>query len=217
MILNVDISNFSDKLFEQSISLFTCFNVFVYNTATKCIEESVNADNIRLELSNKKQILPLWLSFSTGYELLFKAVLTKRQALNIKLGTVSKRSKDFKQSNKLEEIKNVYKFVFISRVSSSNNHYIRKEIINKKIIHLHDFSTDTLGGSIGKLKVLEDNDVITTEERNFLSAASYTLLDIRRNVDAHTFYYLTVTREINGDLTKVYLPAINLLIDIYFR
>lgn len=158
----------------------------------------------------------MWLSFSTGYELLFKAVLAKHKVLNITKGNVSKRKDTLLNCASIDSVLNVYQFIEGAQVSAKDD-YIKGELRKLRITNLYDFSTGQLGGSIGRLKKLLDQKIISDDERAFLHDATQTLLDLRRNVDAHTFYGLTVGKSINNDLDKLYLPAINLLLNVYHR
>jgi hypothetical protein len=211
-----ELSNFSEMLYEQSITLITCFGLFAYDDNLYLINETSDADNIRKELGNKKQLIPSWLSFSAGYELLFKAVLAKHKILQIGKKGVSEMKETFIKGTSIDSVRTVYYFVEEARVSSADD-YLKNELSKHRITKIYDFSTGTLGSSIGILKKLVDRKVISDDERAFLHAATQTLLDVRRNVDAHTFFGLTVGKSINGDLENVYLPAINLLLNAYHR
>ncbi|MEK7353130.1 MAG: hypothetical protein AABZ77_01315 [Chloroflexota bacterium] len=216
--INFDISDFDQKLYKQSIILITCFAIFAYDATTCRVSETAAADDIRKQLADKNQVIPSWLSFSAGYELLFKAVLLRHKTIPITKGHVSVRiNKDLLESPSIAAIQNVYSFVDAAMVSASNNDYLQRELNKQKIKHLYDFSTGQLGGLIGTLRKLLDKNVISPDERAILNNATWTLLDLRRNVDAHTFYGLIVSRSLNKDLENVYLPAINLLLDVYNR
>lgn len=211
-----ELSNFSKMLYEQSMTLITCFGVFEYNAKKYYISETSNADDVRKELGDKKQLIPSWISFSIGYELLFKAVLARYQVLCISNNNVSKMKNTFLKGTSNDAAQNVYHFIREARVSATDS-YLKGELRKKRITNIYDLSTGTLGGSIGRLKALLEQKVIQDDERAFLHSATQTLLDVRRNVDAHTFFGLTVGKSINGDLENVYLPAINLLLDVYHR
>lgn len=211
-----ELSNFSKMLYEQSMTLITCFGVFEYNATKYYISETSNADDVRKELGDKKQLIPSWISFSIGYELLFKAVLARYQVLCISNNNVSKMKNTFLKGTSNDAVQNVYHFIREARVSATDS-YLKGELRKKRITNIYDLSTGTLGGSIGRLKALLEQKVIQDDERAFLHSATQTLLDVRRNVDAHTFFGLTVGKSINGDLENVYLPAINLLLDVYHR
>lgn len=211
-----ELSNFSKMLYEQSMTLITCFGVFEYNAKKYYISETSNADDVRKELGDKKQLIPSWISFSIGYELLFKAVLARYQVLCISNNNVSKMKNAFLKGTSNDAVQNVYHFIREARVSATDS-YLKGELQKKRITNIYDLSTGTLGGSIGRLKALLEQKVIQDDERAFLHSATQTLLDVRRNVDAHTFFGLTVGKSINGDLENVYLPAINLLLDVYHR
>ncbi len=217
MKYELDISDFDKTLYKQAIDLITCFATFEYDNSSHEIKESDNAEDVRKELVDRKQIIPSWLSFSAGYELLFKAVLAKHEALNICKAKVSPRVKKIPNGSKLDPIRKVYDFVLVCHVKADKNAFLQAELRKHKIDYLHDFSTMSLGGSLGNLKKLLDNKIIDNDERNFLENASQTLLDIRRNIDTHTFNSLIVSGSINGDLSNVYLPATNLLLEIYYR
>jgi len=64
---------------------------------------------------------------------------------------------------------------------------------------------------------LVNRGIISRDERWQLHTALQVLLDVRRNVDAHTFFGITVGGSFNGDLEDLYLPAVNLLLDVYNR
>ena len=117
----------------------------------------------------------------------------------------------------LPAVQRVYGFVSDSYVVAPKNQYIQNELKKSKIDHLYDFSVSTLSNSLKNLRRLEDQKIITTDERAILCNASHTLLDIRRNVYVHSVLLLTVFGSLNGDLADVYIPAINLLFEIYYR
>lgn len=216
MTIIFDLGNFSEMLYKQSMILITCFGVFEYNTKKYYISETSNAAEVRKELGDKKQLIPSWISFSIGYELLFKAVLAKHKVLGISKKDVSKMKNTFLKGTSNDSVQKVYNFISAAKVTATDN-YLKGELQKKRITNIYDLSTGTLGGSIGKLKALLEQKVIQDDERAFLHSATQTLLDVRRNVDAHTFFGLTVGRSINGDLENVYIPAINLLLDVYHR
>lgn len=214
MVFKLD--HFSEMLFNESIALITCFGIYEYDSHNKLIAETSNADDIRKELNEKKQLIPSWISFSVGYELLFKAMLAKHKALSITKKNVSEMKQLFLRGTSFEVILKVYQFVKDARVSPDDA-YLKSELNKNQITNIYDFSTGTLSSSIGKLSVLLEHKVIQDDERAFLHAASQTLLNIRRNFDVHSFFPLKVGRSLNGDLENVYLPAINLLLNIYHR
>lgn len=210
------LNNFSEILFDEAIVLITCFGLFEYAPAKNLVSETSNSDNIRKELDEKKQLSSSWISFSTGYELLFKAMLAKHNALCIVKTNVSEMNNHFVKGTSNAAVLKVYQFVKDARVSPTDD-YLKSELLKNHITNIYDFSTGTLGSSIGKLKVLLAHKVISDIERVTLHDASRTLLDIRRNIDVHSFFPLRVGRSLNGDLENVYLPTINLLLDIYNR
>ncbi len=212
-----DISNFSETLYKESLDLFLCFEVFKFDEINHKLQEMENADDIRLELFNKKQIKSMWISFSVGYELLLKAVLIMHQALPVQYKPVSKRMNQCPDNEKIPQIIKAYSFIENVLIKATTNIYLHTLLHKHKISHLYDFNSGTIGSLINNLKILETNKIITSTERNLLYWSSFTLLDMRRNIDMHNFYGFMVTRDINGDLPDIYLPAINLLIDIYHR
>ena len=210
------LNNFSGILFDESIALITCFGLFEYDPVKSLVFENTNYVKIIEELDNKKQISSSWISFSTGYELLFKSVLAKHKALCIAKQRVSDMKNVFLKGTSFDSVLKVYQFVKDARVSPDDD-YLKSELQKNGITNIYDLSIGTLGSSIGQLNLLVDHKVIQENERAFLHAASHTLLDIRRNFDVHAFFPLKISRSLNGDLENVYLPAINLLLDIYHR
>ena len=210
------LNNFSRIFFDEAIALITCFGLFEYNSEKKVVSETTNDEHIIKELDDKKQLSSSWISFSTGYELLFKSILAKHKALCISKQHVSDMKHLFLKGTSFDSVLKVYQFVKDARVSPDDD-YLKGELQKNGITNIYDLSIGTLGSSIGKLSVLVERKVIQETERAFLHAASHTLLDIRRNFDVNMFFPLKVSRSLNGDLENVYLPAINLLIDIYHR
>jgi len=206
-----EINNFSERLYLQSITLVTCFGVFSYDAASHQVSETPNANNIRNDLADKKQLTPLWLAFSVGYELLFKSALSKHKALTISKKNVSGHN------SQIEAISRVYSYVQEAQVSAPADEYLRSQLNTQGISNLYDFSTGGLGSCRACLNKLLERKLITSEEKDFLKDATQLLSDIRRNVDVHTFFGFTVGKSIYGDLENVYLPALNLLLQVYWR
>lgn len=213
----VDISKLDKELYNKSIIFMTCFDRFEYDESKHQIKECSNIEEVIKSLADKQQITPFWISFSVGYEFLFKAILTKYEALSFRKTRASTRINNFKPCSNIESIKRVYSFVADSYIVAPKNPYIQNELKNTEIDHLYDFSIGTLGRSLENLQILEDKKIISADERAFLDNASHTLLDIRRNIDVHTFLLLNIAGSLNGDLKDVYIPAINLMLDIYHR
>lgn len=136
-----ELSNFDKLLYDQSVTLITCFKVFTYDATTHLICETSNADEIRKELGDNKQLIPLWLSFSTGYELLFKAVLAKHKVLNITKGNVSKRKSTLLKCTSLDSILNVYHFIEDAQVSAKDG-YLKSKLTNLQITNLYTSPLD---------------------------------------------------------------------------
>lgn len=216
-VLTFDISKFAEILFSQALELFQCFGLYEYDNDLNTLKRAVDIENKLKLLSENKQVKAMWLAFSTAYELLLKAVLIEHNSLSITYKDVTGRQIGCGTEDVLPEVAKVFEYVRMTKVKASSNPYLGVELIKNKINYLYDLSTGELGSQIGNLKKLVDNKIITVEERICLHQACHTLRTVRRNIDAHTFYNLTISQDINGDITNVYLPSINLLLDIYRR
>ena len=206
---------FDSMLRNHAIGLMTAFGVFQYDSDANTLTKSLQASDIKREPQTKCQIIPLWLSFSTGIECLAKSVLIKHGVLRIK-----KKEKTEKQSQLRKNASNyeaaIQAYVFINALyidyTGPSLTPFEEHCVEKEILHLYNLNIGTLGDVINHLGTLREKGVIDDDQTGCLANALQVLSDIRRNIDAHTFYGITVGGSINGDLDELYLPAVNLLL-----
>ena len=61
---------------------------------------------------------------------------------------------------------------------------------------------------------LQQQSIIDADQSFCLMNALQVLADLRRNIDAHTYHGFLVAKGINEDLDQLYLPAVNLLLQL---
>jgi hypothetical protein len=209
------LQEFDVMLKEHSIGLITAFGVFEYDSLANVINESSRAEEIRSELGIKYQLIPLWISFSTGVECLAKSVLIKHDALEI-----SNKSKTNKYKRLRNEASNYqaslqpYELINAFQIDYSKEPLTAFEwrCVHKGVTHLYNLEIGTMWDVINSLGKLQQKSIIDDDQSLCLANALQVLADLRRNIDAHTFHGLIVGKSINGDLDQLYLPAINLLL-----
>jgi hypothetical protein len=213
-----DVSLFHERLFEHALKLYTAFGVFRYDESSHTIQPVADADNVRSELAKRNLLMASWICFSVATECLFKAVLCKHECLNIERKNVTQKDNSLdKQAVNYAAARDVYAMLKVWLVHADSFPWLARELRAKKVTHLFDFSTRTLGACIDSLGTLEKRGKITQAERRNLFNAMRVLSDVRRNVDAHTFYGITVGGSLQGDLDNLYQPSISLLLDVYHR
>jgi hypothetical protein len=206
---------FDAALKKHSIDLITAFGVFEYDGLANAINESSKAKEIRREIGNKHQLVPLWMSFSTGVECLVKSVLIKHDALEISIKNKTAKYKClWNKASNYEASLQPYGFInaFIIDYTKEPLTAFEWRCIHKGVTHLYNLQIGTMEQAIQSLGRLQQRNIIDDDQRFCLANALKVLADIRRNIDAHTFHGLVVGSSINGDLEQLYLPAINLLL-----
>ncbi len=196
----------------------TAFRVLQYDEDANVLGFSADAQAIRSELSGKYQLVPMWVSFSVGVECLLKAVLCKHKCLEVQKGKVTSKPDELnKHAANYVAARRVYDAVTPISVTVRTFDWLKTRVESQGVERLFDFNSGTLGNAIGRLGKLVARGIVSADERWQLHNALQVLLNVRRNVDAHTFYGITVGGSINGDLENLYLPAVNLLLDVYNR
>ncbi len=82
---------------------------------------------------------------------------------------------------------------------------------------MFDISTGTLGPLIPRLRHLVAKGILTENECHDVTNALLVFAAIRRNVDAHTFFGITIAGAIQHDLPNLYVPMVNTLIQAYWH
>jgi hypothetical protein len=89
---------------------------------------------------------------------------------------------------------------------------MQKVLKEKKISRLYEIDLGTLETCQQGLAKLRDRRIISQGEYDDLFNAIDVLRDVRRNFGVHNVSPLRVQGSINGDLEKLYLPMINVLL-----
>lgn len=219
MTFTHDFSDFPKALHDFAINQIIWFNILEIDESAYVIRQASDAEQ-------KKRLLleydsygywVWWLRFSTGFEVLLKAVF-----LSNEISLISKNDhlkKGTKGSDKLitPEAAQVYQFIESTKISASTNRWLREELTRLNINHPYEINTGTLGKYKDNLDKLQGKSKISSAERIFLKDAITVLSDIRRNVDAHVFLKSQIGSSINGDLSQLYIPSINILLRAYQR
>ena len=218
MKMSKGVGKFPENLLEHALELFTAFGVYCYDEKRHELALAGDAQCVRAKLSEQCLLRPSWICFSVAVECLVKAVLAKHECLSVQKGKVSEKGRSLeRKAGNFDDADRVYRGIRLIAVEAKSFPWLEEELRRKRIKYLFDFNTKTLGDCIAGLAKLERKNVIVTDERRSLFNALQVLADVRRNIDAHTFYGLTVGGSFNGDLENLYLPAVNLLLDIYHR
>jgi hypothetical protein len=211
------LNEFDAMLKKHSIGLITAFGVFEYDSLTNAINESSRADEIRGELATKYQLIPLWLSFSTGVECLAKSVLIKHDALDISIKNktgkhkcLREKASNYQASLLPYELINAFQIDYTKETLTA----FEWRCVRKGVTHLYNLQIGTMEKVIKSIGRLQQQSIIDDDQSFCLTNALQVLADLRRNIDAHTFHGLVVGKSINGDLEQLYLPAINLLLQL---
>lgn len=209
------VHEFASALKKHSIGLITAFGVFEYDRIANTINESSRADEIRRELGPKNQLVPLWISFSTGVECLAKSVLINHDALDISVKDKTAKYKRLqnKASNYQASLQ-PYEFMNALLIDYTKEPLTAFEwrCVRKGVTHLYNLQIGTMEQVITSMGRLRQQNIVNDDQRFCLSNALQVLADVRRNIDAHTFHSIVVGKSINGDLDKLYLPAVNILL-----
>jgi hypothetical protein len=216
--LSKGLGRFAENAREHAIRLMGAFGVFTYDEACNTVVLAADADVRRSKMAEQHQLVPMWASFSIGVECLLKAVLCHHESLPIKKGKVSERLSHLRPEGKnYGDARHVLTFVGGIDVYAEPDTWLSRQLAAEGIDKLYDVNTGTLEDNINALKKLFLKGLITREERWTLHNALLVLKDIRRNIDLHTFHGITVGGSFGGDLEKLYLPAVNLLLEVYSR
>lgn len=206
---------FDAALKTHSIGLITAFGVFEYDSVANLIKESSKAGEIRSELGQKYQLVPLWIAFSTGIECLAKSVLIKHDALDVKIKNKTAKYKllrnkasNYQASLRPYELINAFQIDYTKEPLTA----FEWRCVRKGVTHLYNLQIGTMEQVIVSLGRLRQQNIIGDDQTLCLANALQVLADLRRNIHAHTFHPLVVGGSINGDLDELYLPAINLLL-----
>jgi hypothetical protein len=203
-----DISQLSENLFTKAIDCLSYKDIYIYNEADNELNKNI------IDKTTSK-ISQYWIIFSTGIELLLKAKLLKYNSIDINKKHIVKKIHTLNKSatNYLDCI-NVYDFVNSFEISSTKNSFINVAIEKNKISLLYEINLGTLGDCQSYISRLKKKSIITDLDYANLYNSIQVLLDVRRNFDIHNYSPLNVQGSINGDLDKLYLPMVNLLLKL---
>jgi hypothetical protein len=219
MPITQDFSDFPKSLHNFALEQIVWLNILEFNESAYIIQEASDVGQKRQSLleNDPYGFWVWWLRFSTGFEALIKAVF-----LSNEISLITKNDhlrKGVKGTDKLSThaAAEVYGFIGATNISASNNYWLQRELSRLDINHPYEINTGTLGKYKSNLKKLVEKRKITSAERTFLEDAITVLSDIRRNVDAHMFLKAQIGGSINGDLSQLYIPSINILLRAYKR
>jgi hypothetical protein len=208
----------------SEIHLFVKNKALFHITHNDYIEESSpniyklvdNHKNITdLELENEKYPFSLfWLEFSVGIEYLSKAVLIKHE-VDIFSKKTGQGDTIFHKLSGTTRTKDEYEKGWL--ISTKNNNWLSTILENKGIKYVKQLNTGTLGNIYnGKVQILKNRNIINDSEMKELNYSLRMLANHRRNNDSH-FYFKQNSFMDNSDIIKIYIPLINLLLDVYNR
>lgn len=173
-----------------------------------------------------------WIGFGVGIECLAKAVLIKHNVMTITKRKFSSNlppqfptsfpSYDDKQAYQATHSPDIYQKVYLYvesiDIQVTNGTWLDNEFVRLNIRHPFEINTPTLGSICNtEIQKLLIANIITNDESNLLKNGLELFTKMRRNVDAHVFLKSRVIGSINSDIENVYIPIINLLVNIYKR
>jgi len=213
------------------LDLITYGDVFVYDAEENLVKHSEDVDELRKNwIKNDNPLRHVfWLSFCVGVECLCKSILIEHESLPIKKRNVlSKHStkthfEDYEELKRYreEKKKDIHHSVYRTgknRVKASDNEWLQNQFKKNDIEYSIEIDTRTLGYIYNHgFENLLEKEIIDEDEKISLEKGIQTLTDIRRNVDAHIYLKSRTVGSINKDIEKIYLPNINLLLDIFKR
>ena len=204
-----DISELSSSLFGKAMDCLTHNSQFIYDQTSNEIRKNENPPEMIVVNSGA---VKYWIIFSIGIEMLVKSVLVKHDCLPFRKKPKNEDQLEKSASNYDDCLKIYREFVGIFSVSATNNPNIDIRLKKENIGLLYELNLGTLGSCKRHLACLKDKGILSSEEWANVFNAIQTLLDVRRNFDAHNYSNLSVVGSINGDLDDLYLPAINILL-----
>ncbi|MBW4541385.1 MAG: hypothetical protein KME43_19930 [Myxacorys chilensis ATA2-1-KO14] len=219
MTITQDFSDFPKALHKFAIDQVTWLNILEFDESAYAIQEASDAEQKRqLLLENDPYgYWVWWLRFSTGFEALIKSVFLSNEISLISKNDHLKKGVTGSEELPTPEAAKVYGFIEATRVLVSINVWLQQELTRLNINHPYEINTGTLGKYKNNLERLEAKSKISSAERIFLKDAITVLSDIRRNVDAHVSLKSQIGGSINGDLSQLYIPSINILLLAYQR
>jgi len=222
-----DVSDFAESARKHALGMMTAFGVYEYDGASNQLRLVSNVKDVRRELSKKYHFVPAWACFAIGVECLLKAVLCRHECMQVRRGKVSQRHGELRPAgSNHSQAKHILGLVASIVAVAKSNAWLEGMLHKKNITKLYDIDTHALRNNIEALACLVKKDLMTEAERWSLHNALVVLTNVRRNVDLHTFYGLTVGGPfrvkdggsvISDEIEDLYLPAVNLLLDIYNR
>jgi hypothetical protein len=218
MAINIDFSDFSEDLYRFAIDQMTWRGILILETSQQ-LSEAPNAHKLRKDLlkEDKYGLWDWWLRFGTGVENLVKAVFLRHQISLLSKRNLTPKAPGGSEAPATAEAAEVYRIVAATRVAAPKNPWLAQEFQRLGIQHPLEINAGTLGKYRNNLDRLVNISKLTVTERGLLSDALMVLADVRRNVDAHVFLKIQVGGGMQNDLTGLYLPAVNVLIDVYHR
>ena len=209
-----DLSTWDAQLYERALKLLCQHCIVSFNSTTNKFSLSTQNQSIwRGWITTPEQGQIWWMSFATGIEILSKSALLKHSCLSI-----SKKNSCSKNTSKFDPtIQAVYKNILSHTVTGTTNPYLNSTFVSQNIKYLYEIRTPTLGSLKTDFSKLVTAGIITSIDEQTISDSLECLADIRRNNDAHLSLNITVIGEICNDITNIYIPLSDLLVDIYHR
>jgi len=213
-----DFSDFPEALYLFAIDQMTWRGILTLG-ATQQLFEAPNADELRkgLRQEDKDSFWVWWLRFSIGVENLVKAVFLRHHISLLSKRNLTVRAPGGSKALATAEAAEVYRIVSSEHVIVKHNPWLAGEFRRLGIQHPLEINTGTLGKYRDSLGLLVNIGKLKAAEQTLLSDALMVLADIRRNVDAHVFLKIQTGGSMQNDLTRVYLPAVNVFIEVYHR
>jgi hypothetical protein len=231
-MINHDFSGWEESLFKYGKQLLSYKDIIAFDANDNA---SLAADYKVKQASFFNQIVEahlFWIGFGVGLENLAKAVLLKhhipiisrRGNFDGKIPPSRTNFHDYQERQTynaayvLDKYQKVYQHVFSTNVSAKNNQWLADQFQNAGIQHPLEINTPTMHALYETwLPRLVPLGIITNTEKEEIQKSMEVFKLMRRNVDAHIFLNGRVIGSIDRDIEDIYLPLINLLIEIFKR
>lgn len=209
MVIIQDFSDIHDAVYNKALYHITN-NEYLQKDESGDFKLADNAKEIAGE-EMKTTTYPFssfWLEFSLGTEYLAKAVLIKHQ-----VDIFTNKSDKYKPGSLYasKEIEKGFKN------SANSNTWLSTLLEEKEIEFVKQLNTGTLGNIWSThVSKLYDKEIITKLEFDAIKYDLKHLATHRRNNDMH-FYFKNNNFMTDADVEKIYIPLVNLLVDVYNR
>ncbi len=199
------------NLYQYALEMMTCFGDFRLSEDARSIASEPDTNTAKSGLSSA-----MWLCFCVGVECLTKAVLIKYEVPIISNSRTTRDvSKLQKAGGNVDAAKSVFEWMQAIEVHADSWEWMKRQLRKNDITRLYDLNIRTLDKARKCLPELVKRGAMTAHECKCIQNAILVLASVRRNIAAHAVPRFRVHGSINHDIERLYLPAVNKLIEVY--